>query len=274
MSRRETKWKEIQIDNWLAYEKEIAENIPRNWIYRGHRSVDYKLESSFYRTFHDIQAIIKLYKGSRRRFDRDEYEEELISLFRSHAHLYLPTVPKEHEENKEKLEWLSIMQHHGTPTRLLDFTFSPYIAAYFALEKGQDDCCVYALKHQYFTEIDEEHFKGTGYKTKVFEDQRGEKSFFFPYEPKMRNERLVCQQGLFLVPSTNYMTIDDLLLNYSIDVEVCIKYILSRSMRYEGLRKLRMMNISAATLFPGIDGFCRSLRFQILETSRRLKRLC
>ena len=34
-----------------------------------------------------------------------------------------------------RLEWLALMQHYGTPTRLLDFTRSPYVACYFALEE-------------------------------------------------------------------------------------------------------------------------------------------
>ena len=166
------------------------------------------------------------------------------------------------------------MQHYGGPTRLLDWTFSPYIASYFSLERGNEESCVYSLKHEYFTEIDKSHFKSVDYKDKVFEDQRGKDSFFSPYEPKMKNERLVCQQGVFLVPSTNYETIDDILRNYEVSDPVCIKYILNRKIRLDGLRKLKSMNITAASLFPGMDGFCRSLRLQVLETSKKIKRLC
>ena len=100
-------------------------------------------------------------------------------------------------DKKDKLEWIALMQHYGTPTRFLDITFSPYVAAFFALEVGQDDCCVFALKHKHFTEIDSEHFKDKNYRDLLFEDQRGEKSFFIPYEPVMKNERIVSQQGAF-----------------------------------------------------------------------------
>src|SRR3989304_1877564 len=38
-----------------------------------------------------------------------------------------------------------IMQHYGAPTRLLDFTYSVYVAAYFAVEEAEDDCVVWAV---------------------------------------------------------------------------------------------------------------------------------
>ena len=37
------------------------------------------------------------------------------------------------------------MQHHGAPTRLIDFTWSPYVAAFFALERATGDAAVWAV---------------------------------------------------------------------------------------------------------------------------------
>src|SRR5438093_2893211 len=43
------------------------------------------------------------------------------------------------------LEWLALMQHYGAPTRLLDFTYSFWIALFFAFEEAENDCSVVAL---------------------------------------------------------------------------------------------------------------------------------
>ncbi len=264
-------WTEVDIENWRDYEDAISDNPTRLWLYRGHSDVTCKLESSFYRSFDEIHEIAQTCKPRRFSRDiwRDEYENELVNTFKAHAHLFFAILPKP----SKKLEWLSIMQHYGTPTRLLDWTFSPYIAAYFALEYGDDDCCVYAIKHSEFTDIDEDVL-GDSYKKRVFENQTGEKSFMFPYEPEMRNERIVCQQGVFLVPSTNYETFDQIISQYKIGTNICFKYIFKKTIRLLALKKLMLMNISAASLFPGIDGFCRSLKFHMFEPSSKLKRLC
>ena len=86
-------------------------------------------------------------------------------------------------------------------------------------------------------------------------------------------KELFHNKELFLVSSTNYETYDKILSNYEFGAKEAVKYIFNKKMRYEGLKKLRLMNISSATLFPGIDGFCRSLKFQVLDSIERIKRL-
>jgi hypothetical protein len=48
-------------------------------------------------------------------------------------------------EPDDDFQWLALMQHHGAPTRLIDFTWSPYVAAFFALERTLTDGVVWAM---------------------------------------------------------------------------------------------------------------------------------
>ncbi len=271
MYKREGVWPVVHIATWEQFEKEIDKKPYRNWIFRGQSNASWKLESSLYRLFADIQKIIEASKGKPRRFSRIGHERQLLRQFKEHAHLYLDTLPSINDD----IEWLCLMQRYGTPTRLLDMTFSPYVAAFFALEAGHEDCSVFALRYRYFTELDKD-FLGEDYREKdVFADVRGEKSYLFPYEPKVRDERLVTQQGLFLASSNNYQSYDQIISIYDPEPSIkhCVKYVLSKCLRYDGLRKFKLMNISRATLFPGIDGFCESLKFQVLHKIQRLNRL-
>jgi len=263
-------WPVVHVNNWTKFEEAVSSKLYREWIFRGHSNLEWKLESSFYRLFIDMQAIFKAARARSTIFKKDEHEKALLEQFKSNAHLYLSTLPK----RNNNLEWFSLMQHYGTPTRMLDFTFSPYVAAYFAFESGHGDCCIYAIKPSHFTDTDREHFKDPNYKDKLFDDQREDKSFFIAYEPDLKNERIVAQQGLFIVSSTNYETYDTIINQYNFRDSEGVVYILSHKMRYEGIKKLRLMNITAATLFPGIDGFCRSLKYQVLESHLRLRRYC
>ena len=50
-------------------------------------------------------------------------EERIARIFQRKAHLFLTHIP----ERSDTFQWLALMQHHGAPTRSLDFTWSPYV---------------------------------------------------------------------------------------------------------------------------------------------------
>jgi hypothetical protein len=66
---------------------------------------------------------------------RRTIEARIIREFRRAYHQFSARVP----DRESTVEWLSLMQHHGAPTRLLDFTYSVYVAAYFAVEDADSD---------------------------------------------------------------------------------------------------------------------------------------
>ncbi len=95
------------------------------WIFRGHKKESYLLEPTIEREYPYA--------------DWDEAEYKTLQEFQSKAGLHMDTTQL---QPRDKLGWLAAMQHYGAPTRLLDFTYSPYAALYFALRnrrKGEAD---------------------------------------------------------------------------------------------------------------------------------------
>jgi len=134
------------VKNWsgLVALQEEFENENEKWIYRGLRSVDWNLETSLERAV--------------RRFDSQRLptlalEGGLIRQFQRRAHHYLPDVP----EKDKWIEWLSLMQHHGAPTRLMDWTYSFNVALHFAvesfgLEEKDKSCMIWAFELNWMEE--------------------------------------------------------------------------------------------------------------------------
>jgi hypothetical protein len=109
------------------------------WAYRGQSNASWALYPS-------IDRRLRV-SGKGRNFsfyqqvDVRLYEQELMFRFQREAHQYRDYLP----EDDDLTSWLALMQHHGTPTRLLDWTTSPYVAVYFALEDETEKAAVWAI---------------------------------------------------------------------------------------------------------------------------------
>ena len=73
-----------------------------------------------------------------------ELEDGLLRRFKRQYYQYSTSNP----EDNNFSEWYSLMQHYGAPTRFLDWTYSFFVAIFFAIEElEEDECVVLALNH-------------------------------------------------------------------------------------------------------------------------------
>ncbi len=253
--------------------KEYFRNLSSTWIFRGQCSAKWGLESS-------LERVVKDYKPA----DRVSVEKFFIFQFKRRAHNCLnPSLLPKNE--RDILEWLALMQHHGAPTRLLDFTKSPYIATFFAIEKADEDCAVWAIDKgwcllQSSTKIANKlNFGNLNSLEFLLRNPETLPDIFaaaffqspnipcaLAVEPYRMNERLNVQQGCFLCPGDVRRSFQENLLDSDqlVGVQGYIrKLVIPQKIQNEALYDLQLMNINRASLFPGFDGFAQSLKDQI-----------
>lgn len=97
------------------------------WIFRGQMDSIWDLESSYNRLLKSRPSNYKLLNNP----DKRKLEKLLIDIYQSYAHAYLPANELPAYEMME--EWLALMQHNGTMTRLVDWTYNFFIAVFLRL---------------------------------------------------------------------------------------------------------------------------------------------
>lgn len=265
---------DVTCDTWEDYKKEVNDLILRDgapledkeWVFRG------VLKCHFLET--TLERVCQYWNIDLRRLPY--IEVELIREIRRKAFgLGIPLPDKD-----DCIWWVSLMQHFGSPTRLLDFTYSPYVAAYFALEKllqtpDQQEAAVWAIQHK-FTQIGGERAVSKAHLEKIRRADMGCLEFLFDVNRKRcrsvlqvtayyLHDRITAQQGVFLCPTdislpfvTNFKSVP----GYQ-DKNLVKRYILPRSIRDRAVAELQKMNITRHSLFPGIGGLAESLSMRL-----------
>lgn len=239
------------------------------WIFRGERKGKWCLKTSFERACEKF--IVPAEK-------RVRVEQNMVREFQRRLHHYTANVPRKESND----EWMALMQHYGAPTRLLDFTYSPYVAAYFAFEAADSNCTVgvWAVNTDSCVKQLELKYEDFHKQYKLYEEERQSEHFnsifmprpvekirkmVLPINPFRLNERLAYQRGVFLCPGDVRIRFMDNLQDFmgkeKLEEKV-IKFTIPTGekgqFRDYALRSLDLMNINRITLFPGLDGFAQS----------------
>jgi hypothetical protein len=183
----------------------------------------------------------------------------------------MPSIPEE----DNYFEWLALMQHHGAPTRLLDFTWSPYVAAFFALERAIGPAAVWAICPPKISDGEARTLR-SGVKMEAGEIDpwinenyqdlflANREEIVLIGEPYRMNQRLIAQSGTFIIPGVLNKPVEQILVSQHFSKDAVVKFTLDTPvMRKQAMESLYRMNITNATLFPDLDGLARSLSFEL-----------
>lgn len=235
-----------------------------DFIFRGMPQAEWKLETT-------LQRLGSL------QFQKDEIA--ILRYFQRRGRPLLP--PGTDVSTVPTTTWLSLLQHYGGPTRLLDFTRSPYVATLFAFERPQPTPIAiwavssFALQNHALRCLDSAGAKAGEAVELVYRNQEallnrvlrlpGQSALprlgaAFPIEPLNFDPRQSSQQALFVCPSEPDLSVDSLLSEFSNGAVWKIE--VPQEARAEALSDLIAMNVTPASLFPGLDGLGRAAALQ------------
>jgi hypothetical protein len=197
-----------------------------NWIFRGVEDEAYELIPRIGRP----DASKDLNSGGDLGYSAD-FETRCIVRFKREARPHMIIEPR------SDLDWLSIAQQHGLPTRLLDWTESPLVAAYFALRAGGSvnkqpkNAAIYGLPCPQIVSTDEELSASS--------------ADVVAYFPQHLTPRITAQRGLFThhrVPDSAYKPSD------------IVKWLIPSGMCFTLKVILNKCGFNEASMFPDLVG--------------------
>lgn len=254
---------EYRVKSWLDFQEKIFDNTYKNnikryrsdYIFRGLSNVDYELKTSLSRCCDDNGVL----------------ERALHRNFHKYSINELPN-------DCNFWDLITIAQHHGLPTRLLDWTFSPYVALHFATEdfsRYDSDGAIWCIDFIEATKLLPNSFKDylnkfdaiyftTGLLNGIAKDyddmckfEINNSPFMIFFEPPSIDSRIVNQYALFSFLSSTTISIQNWFNDNSSIVK---KIIIPKELKLEFRDKLDQINITERVIYPGLDGLCSWLK--------------
>ncbi len=219
---------EIRTNSFTEFHDVIHQIQPDVGIYRGVLKSSYELIPS-------VGRLLPLYE-SNRLTKKDLLRDELITFNEFHEHCIAMTdkIPR------NKWEVLALAQHHGLPTRLLDWTRNVLTALYFAVEKPYDeDCAVFAYKGDTKVHLPEDN-----------EDPLKHPSFV-AYSPPHISPKITAQAGLFTLHPRPFVAFNH---------EKITKIIIPAEIRKSIKKTLSVYGVHPRTIFPDLNGLTQWLK--------------
>ncbi len=238
-----TKIKVVDCTDWAHFKHVIlSELFPGGkfskgaFVFRGQRCEQWSLTSSFDRWVRDFDGM-----------DRVTESQELLKRFKARAR----DCGIEEQVLSDEGRVAALAQHHGLPTRLLDWSDSPYVAAFFAFsdaltqEDQSGEVAVWALRTS-------ERVWTREYGVEIVRVRGG------------GNERLRNQAGCFTYSRTTFETLEEYVESAPVGDAVLTKFIVPQDQALLALPDLEIMSISASRLLPGLDGCALDARLSLV----------
>jgi len=251
---------------------------PQSWtdlieqLYEGSWNADIRRFRSPYafrgleRADHDLSNSLVRLAASQA--DPSTLELSLLRNFKKYAH-------EQASNGVDSIwHWLALAQHHGLPTRLIDWTYSPFVALHFATEYPADysvDGVVWCvnfveankrLPRRLKAILEEEHSETltiemlSDFDSLPSFDGLSRDPFVVFIEPPSIDSRILNQFALFSLMSNPSACLEHWLREHP---ELYRRVVVPAELKWEVRDKLDQANINERTLFPGLDGLSRWL---------------
>jgi hypothetical protein len=239
-------WAELQ--NWLDCPQwQEQHNGKPRFAFRGQVDSHCPLRTSLARLFYEGPVA------------SNEWRRRELKMYRMFRERLLETCPGMYDAWRP-LDVLALMQHHGLPTRMLDFTFSPGVAVYFALNDACGESAIWVVDCAFLEQRREQlglpDYCGPTHSPEydVFhkELEARYRSVGSIMTPRQLNERLAAQRGCFFVQGSISMEVPEELLH--------TKVIISEAVAFEALSRLRSLGFGRRRLFPNLDTLADEVR--------------